>query len=137
MTRNDFLRDTYIDTTLVNSVINAVGGWTEFKEKAEDIYQFGASGGVSGFIYYKDTLAFYGRNRKRIFKLLDEVAFSLGEDIVTTVSNFNGLRGEVSVLEVSATLHGSPEERCTCVANALAWFALEEVARNYCELGGW
>lgn len=133
-TMQEFIKASHIDGALIRAVVRQIGGWAEFKERAGDVTAHGASGGFSGFIYYADTAAFYARNRAAIAKAVEQLADDLGEDPVELVRNFNCLRGTCSTEEVALTLYGTPRQHGVGTANALAWFALEEVCRSYCDL---
>ena len=121
-----------IPESLIRATVRQSGGWSSFKERAEDAKNHGASGGFSGWIYYKDTLAFTRRNRADIVTLCERIAYDLGESgPVALVRGFNCLKSATEA-EVASTLYGKGDED-TQVSNALAWFAFEEVARAYCD----
>jgi hypothetical protein len=117
---------------VVKAVINKLGGWECFKETAKDVAEHGADSGFSGFTYYADTCAFYANHQTgEIVKMVTEMAEELGEGAIEMVRNFNCLGKEYSDEEVGQTLYGSKAKHNTQVANALAWFALEEVCRAF------
>ena len=111
-----------------------MGGWEEFTDRAADVTNHGADGGFGGFIYYSETCAFYAKNRALILKLVKDMADSLGEGVLEMVQNFNCLGKDFSLDEIGETLYGNKNKHQTQVANALAWFALEEVCRAYDDL---
>lgn len=121
----------HINTRLVTAVVRQVGGWENFKEIAKDVSEHGANAGFSGFTYYTDTLKFYRNNQKEIRELVAHTASDLGEDPVMMVNNFNCLVGRTNTNAVGKTLYGTKANHDTNVANALAWYALEEVSRAY------
>lgn len=137
-TMQAFIKASHIDGALIRAVVRQIGGWALFKEHAEDVTRHGADTGWHGFTYYADTAAFYARNRAAIAKAVEQLADDLGEGAVELVRNFNCLRGTCSIEEVALTLYGTPRQHGAGTANALAWFALEEVCRSYydlCEAG--
>ena len=92
--------------------------------------------GVSGFIYYQETMAFYKRQRKNIIELLNEVAGSCGENLIEMIANFKCLNWKSNdywIPKIAMTLYGTPRQFDMTIANALAWFALEEIAREVCD----
>lgn len=123
--------NTGINTRLINSVIRQLGG----RDSLEDIYNHGIGGGFSGFIYYVDTVAFFKRNRKQIIELVEEMADQLGDNPIDMVANFNCLNDDHDTRKsIAKCLYGSRlNDDDTQVANALAWFAGEEVARAMCD----
>lgn len=122
-----------IPEKLVRAVVRQSGGWESFAEQAEDVTNHGASGGFSGWIYYTETVAFARRNRASIVELCEHLADELGESgPIALVEGFRGLSGATES-EVASTLYGKGDGE-TSVANALAWFALEEVCRGYCDM---
>lgn len=132
-TIKEFTQQTHIDAGLVRAVIRQMGGFEAFKEHAPDICNHGISGGFGGFIYYTDTVAFYGRNRAAINAMATQYASDIGEGgAIELIQGFNCIKGEYSADEIGATMYGNKSRMDTQIANALAWFAAEEVARAYC-----
>jgi len=119
-----------MNSTLKNAVIRAIGG----KESLRDVYEHGADSGFPGFTYYSDTCKFYARHKKAINELAEEMADSLGEDVIEMIKGFNCIQGEYSTSDIAKTMYGrrnKKEQNDLCsIDNALAWFALEEVARD-------
>jgi hypothetical protein len=116
--------------SLQNAVIRTVGG----KSYLKDVYNHGADAGYPGFTYYHDTCRFYARHKAEINSLAEEMAESLGEDVIEMVKNFNCIKGDFSTSEIAKTMYGrrtEKEKNDLCqIDNALAWFALEEIARS-------
>jgi hypothetical protein len=125
------IEESNISPKLIRSVLLQLGG----RESLEDISRHGISGGFSGFIYYSETVAFYKRNRKDILALLKEYASDFGlHSAAEVVSGFNCLKGNSDLQEsIGRCLYGRITDEDTMVANALAWFAAEEVARAFCD----
>ena len=122
------IEESAIPPKLVRSVVRQLGG----KEYLEDIAHYGASVGFPGFTWYTDTVAFYKRNRKEILALLKEYSADFGvKSAVEVVCTFKGLEKEQE--SICRCLYGRVIEEDSCVANALAWFAAEEVARAFCD----
>lgn len=111
----------------------------------QDVANHGADSGFSGFTYYVDTVAFFKAHRKAIIALVEDMAEQMGESPVDMVSGFNCLvnRDEKdehkrnaekreNMPSVSRCLYGGRlTDADDLTANALAWFALEEVARKH------
>lgn len=118
---------------LVRAVVRQLGG----KDYLLDVANHGAAVGFPGFTYYSDTVAFYKRNRAQIIELCHQLADDLGEDMVSMIAGFNCLRtsdpADARALrdEIGKILYGRVGDDQRNVANALAWFALEEVARAF------
>jgi len=96
------------------------------KGMLEDVARHGASAGWVGFTYYSDTTAFWKNNRLTILKGLNEQSEDCGLSTVDMVVGFRCLNGDYTQHEVLAVLVGLEEN--TQIENALAWWALEEVA---------
>jgi hypothetical protein len=118
-----------MQTKLKNAVIRQLGDRNALK----DIYNHGASAGFPGFTYYKETVAFFRKNKKAIVELAEEMAESLGEDVLSMIKGFRCLDNSYSASEVGKIIYGRYNENLFQIANALSWFALEEVAREVCE----
>jgi hypothetical protein len=105
---------------------------SDWKIQFEDIVNHGIDGGFSGFIYYRDTVSFYKRNKAEIVELVKEMADAFGQSPIEFVKSFrcinDGLEFEE---EIAQTLYGRIPEDSYTVPNALAWFAAEEAAREY------
>ena len=124
-----------MDSKLINAVKRAIGGnKTEVQSTLQDVTNHGASAGFSGFIYYSDTVKFFKNNRAQIVELVNEYAQEFGQSPVEFVASFNCLNGNYSDIEgqneIGRALYGRLESDDTQIPNALAWFALEEVARH-------
>lgn len=118
-----------MNVKLVKAVIKQLGG----RESLEDVTNHGASGGFCGFVYYSDTIEFFRKNKKEIIELAEDMANDFGEDVTNMIKNFNCLKDyELSNSQIGKVLYGrfSDSGDNTNIMNALAWFALEEVARH-------
>lgn len=141
---------------LTRAVVNQLGGWRTAKESMLDIARHGINGGFYGFIYYSDTVAFFKAHRADICRMVESQARDLGENPSDMVAGFGCLAGHASRedYDYSGNMKSSRREklaeylpsvsRClyggrltdddTQVANALAWFAGEEVARAWSDI---
>jgi hypothetical protein len=120
-------KDNLMNTKLTNAVIKQLGG----RESLEDIANHGIDGGFTGFIYYSDTVKFFKKNRALILELAKEMASDLGENVIDMIAGFNCLTDDDETREsIARCLWGRVTDNDTQVANALAWFAAEEVART-------
>lgn len=129
-----FCQSSAIPAPLIRAVVRQFGGWSDFKESARDVSNHGANCGFSGFIYYADTVPFAKRNKANILEYAESMARDIGaENAIGLIAGFNCLSG-ISALEVASALYKRNDENETQVFNALAWFALEEVARAYSDL---
>lgn len=107
-----------MDRQLVQAVREQIGAEdeSEFRATMRDVANHGADGGFPGFTYYADTCEFYDNNKRAIWDLASEMAEEFGHK---------------SVPEFVATFNCAPSMGDeTGFKNALAWFALEEVARS-------
>ena len=112
---------------LKRAVMRQFGDSESFYESVADIANYGASGGVSGFIYYSDTVNFTKRNKNKIMQSLTELSNDIGESVVSMLSHWQCLRG-MSQRDIMDGLYNPKSDNKTTVYNALAWYALEEVA---------
>jgi hypothetical protein len=117
-----------MNETLKRAVIRQIGN----KESLRDVMNHGAAGGYPGFTYYVDTIAFYRRQKANIIQLAEELAADLGVDVLRMVAEFNCLRNDYTQSEVAKVMYGpwKDDDAHVMIANALAWFAAEEVARD-------
>ena len=120
-----------LPASLIRSTIKQFGSWDCFKERAEDIANLGAAGGFSGFTYHSDTVPFAKRNKKAILASLSDLAQELGEPgAYTVIAGFTCIKeASINVDAVVDAIHDAKHEDHRFVLNALAWFALEELAR--------
>jgi hypothetical protein len=107
----------------------------ELEQIFTDVCNYGADAGFNGFIYYSETIDFFNENKTLIMKEVKEMAESLDEDPLQMIANFNCLKDmKLSTMEIAEAIYDNPtSESAGIVKNALAWFALEEVARFVCE----
>ncbi len=130
MNMTQFIKSGRVNPDMARAVIRQAGGWDSFKEMAEDVTNHGADGGFHGFIYYVDTCRFYAVNRASILAQVRTLAEELGEEPMIMVQGFRVLRDSTEE-EIGLTMYGNKNQHDTQVANALAWFALEETARAF------
>lgn len=131
-TIKQFAAQSNIPATLIRAVVRQMGGWEEFKSHAEDVSNHGANGGFSGFIYYSDTAPFCKRNKTDIIAYAKEQAKEFDTTLSSMIANFNCINLDAE--EVAEALYHHLSENLQEVYNALAWYALEEVARAYCDI---
>ena len=118
----------------------------ELIQLLSDVSNHGASGGFSGFIYYGDTCKFARDNMPLIIKQLEEDASSCGMDVFEIISHFDCLevstKGVYQPFEIASVIFDKADEATindgadTQILNALAWYALEEVARYVTDIRG-
>lgn len=117
------------DARLIRAVAKQLGGLENLCTDYRDILRSGATAGYCGFIYYTDTEAFTRKNRARILESVQNLAHELGENMLQFIASFNCLN--LSETEIFEALSNHKSEHRTELYNALAWYALEEVARAF------
>lgn len=144
-TIEDLIEYSSIPESLIRAVVEQIGGWEEFTERAPEVAEHGADSGLSGFTLCADTVKFYASNRDGIRALANAQSAGYGDPAIVMVSKFQCLRGEswreYNLDTVGAVLYSPmpPEELLVDVyyvrvANALAWYALEEVSSAYVDM---
>ena len=138
VTMKTLIANSSIPATLIRAVVKNMNGWDSFRERAQDVADHGASCGFGNFIYYTDTVAFAAKNRKAIAELAAEQAADFGDSSeIERILGFNQLRQEdLTISDIARSLYGrlADDDKKTTIYNTLAWYALEEVARAYCDL---
>lgn len=116
---------------LVRAVKNQIGlSVNDFFDTLSNVHY--ASQGVTGFIYYSETVWFWRKNRKVITQAMKDCAESTGESLLQMVMNFKSIKdGGWDESEVAMALYGKYNDDLTQIYNDFAWFALEEVAFRY------
>jgi len=115
--------------SLTRAVIRQLGG----RESLEDVANHGADSGFSGFTYYSETEPFAQRHREAILERLSEDAQELGYDsTLAMVRSFRCLKGETITDGdlMRALCRGKNPVDGPNLLNALAWYTLEEIARE-------
>ena len=134
------VRNSNFSEKIVNNVINALGfpligsgsTFNELSTQFENCAEHGADIGISGFMYYSETVAFFMQNRKDIVSHMEQTATELGTDIISMVQGFGVFhRGDKPTpSEVGRALWDSKEwPELTTLYNVFAWYALEEISR--------
>lgn len=126
-----FAAQSNISEKLIRAVIAQIGGWDSFKSSAKDVTNHGADSGFSGFIYHTETVKFFNNNRDEILGLAQDMADEFGQTKIEMIKGFRCLNNDYNEDEIGAALYGPKSDVDTQIANALAWFALEEVCRSY------
>lgn len=133
-TIKELTEKTIIDPVLVRAVIRQAGGFSAFKEMAQDICEHGADSGFDGFIYYSDTIEFTERYLPTIMSVLKVYASEFGQSVYELIGSFKCIG--MAADEVVDGMHSGFTADQRIIYNGLAWFALEEVARAYCDALG-
>jgi hypothetical protein len=127
----------------VNNVIEALGypltgSGDVFKELSAEFVncaEYGAGIGISGFIYYSETIAFFKANRTAIASHIEHTAAELGTDIFSMVQGFGVFHNseKPTPSEIGKALWDSSQSypELTNLYNVFAWYALEEVSRTW------
>jgi len=141
--RNYIFQNTTFPERTVNNVIKALGypltGTGEtFKELSADLVncaEYGANIGISGFIYYSETIPFYKKNRTAIANHIEQTAADLGTDIFSMVQNFGVFNNseKPTPTEIGKALWDKSKTypELTDLYNVFAWYVLEEVANAW------
>lgn len=114
-------------SSLDRRVLRQLGGGKDAIQSAKDAASHGADSGFNGFVYTHECVAFFKRNRAAILGALTEMASDCGQTSSAMLAGFRCLKG---IEDPMAALANPKSEDCDMVANALAWFALEECGRH-------
>ena len=140
LTMKTLIANFSIPAALIRAVVKNMNGWDSFKESAQDVVDHGASCGFGNFIYYTDTVAFTAKNRKTIAELAAQQAADFGDySEIEMILGFNVIKkdnDDLTSSDIARALYGrlTDDDKKTTIYNVLAWYALEEVTRVYCDL---
>lgn len=135
MKLTQFIAESGLNASLVRSTVRQCGDWQTFREIAQDVCNHGANCGFGNFIYYADTIPFSKRNKKALLELCKDQAsdyYGHGMTVPAFIAGFNCVACDAE--QVAISLYTGKGDNVTEVYNALAWYALEEVARHYCDI---
>lgn len=124
-----------IDARVIRGVIRQFGGFDSFKESARDIARYGAASGWAGFTYHRDTVPFGKRHKAALLDRCKEFAqdcYGADATVFQVIAGFGCV--SLTAEEVAEAIYNPRSDNQTEVFNALAWYALEEVARLYDDL---
>lgn len=128
ITSRQIIENSNIPPAIVRAVIRRVGADT-IAECTQ------ADAGWPGFCYHRETVGFFNAHRADILQMIREMARELGEEPAAMLAGFNCLKNDMDEARrtaIYAILSGRPAHLNnsdeTQIGNALAWFALEEVA---------
>lgn len=128
-----------IPAALIRAVVRQMGGWQSFTQSAPDICRGGIAGGFHGFICNADTEAFAKRNHDAISELASSQAQEIGYDSTFTMIRAFGCFKDDQLSDgdlMRALCRGLNPKDGPNILNGLAWYAGEEVSREYCRLTG-
>jgi len=131
----NLVEQTNIPPSLVRAVVRQFGGWQSFCDSAPDVCRGGIDGGFNGFIYNADTEPFARRNRESIQQMAQEQAQEFGTSVTEMIQGFGCFRHGTKPTdsEIGIALYAGKDDGAG-VLNALAWYAGEEVCREYCRI---
>lgn len=139
-------------TTLQKAVINQLGfdadelvndgeAMEDVTTILSDVVNHGASGGFGGFTYYSDTRDFTINNLQLVLASVDSVASDeLGMGCIEFIHSFNCIdKDDITIDDIAKVIYGKEfgsqklyatidSDESTQILNALAWYALEQVA---------
>jgi hypothetical protein len=132
ITLTKLITETNIPKSLVRAVVRQFGGWNSFVESAPDVCRGGIGGGFHGFIYTRETEAFAKRNIAAIQKMAQVQAQDSGTSVTEMIQGFGCFRQDEKPTdsEIGIALYAGKDDGAG-VLNALAWYAGEEVCREY------
>lgn len=104
--------------------------YDELTGTLSDICQYGMANGFGQFVYYSDTVKFFDDNKPGILALVEELADSLGEDMLSMIASLNCLKGDYSQTEIMNAIYNQDDENESVIKNALTWFAAEECSHQ-------
>lgn len=136
ITIEKLIEQTNIPAELVRSVVDQFGGWEDFTACAFDVCRGGIDGGFHGFIYNVETEKFARENRKAIAKLASDQADDCGIGMFKMIRGFGCFKGDkLTDEEIGlAMFAGEQADDSPNILNALAWYAGEEVCREYARI---
>jgi hypothetical protein len=123
-----------ISAKLIRATVKQFGGIEALNECAQDVNNHGIHGGFHGFIYYSDTCSFFAKHQRDIVAFAKETAREFDTGLLEMVRDFGGIRGDYSVDEIGLTLFGTKKNHDTQIANVMAWFIGEEIARAVADI---
>ena len=88
--------------------------WDELENVSNSPY--GAAAGFGGFVWCSETVTFWRKNRKVITNCMQELADDLGENLLSLVCGFNGLK-DYEQDEIGRALYGNYNEDLTQIYN--------------------
>ena len=135
ITMKRFIDRSNLPAPLIRAVVKQSGGWNSFQEMARDVATHGADAGFSGWIYYRETMEFFRKNRKVVLEYAEEMAQDLGEPMLSMIQGFGIFRdAPIDTQDLAKALYAGKGPEVATVYNVMSWFSLEEVARAYDDL---
>ena len=133
ITQAKYLNQTNLNTTLASAIIEQNGDFESIAEYPSD-YQ-DASAGISGFIYHHDTIKFSEDNLTLILEKLRDDAQEFGLDgAYSMIASFNCIN-DMTTDDVVDAIRDKDHDDYPQVMNALAWYCIEELARDVENVG--
>ena len=130
ITSTQIIENSNIPPTIVRAVIRRVGADT-IAECTQ------ADAGWPGFCYHRETVGFFNAHRADILQMIRDLARDCGEEPARMIEGFGCVKDgadEDTRAAIYRLLSGSPARFSkpdeVTIGNALAWYALEEVAND-------
>lgn len=104
------------------------------RDQLEDVARHGADAGWSGFAYYTETNAFYKAHKAEILEMAKQDSEEFGQGMLEMIQGFrclgNAGKSDYSVDEIGEAIYSGRGECAEIIRNAMAWYALETIARE-------
>jgi hypothetical protein len=144
ITQKALIENSNIPAELIRAVVKQSSrgrggsGWAEFTDSAADVVG-GHEGCNSGFIYYSDTIPFARKNKRDILSYATAQAAKKNLSPYELFADLKYIKeAEISPNELAKIINRlfryEEDESSITVFNCLAWFALEECAREWVDI---
>jgi hypothetical protein len=104
------------------------------RDQLADVARHGANAGWPGFTYTRDCCNFFKAHKADVLALAQAMASDLGEEMLAMIGAFRCLsnqeKPDYTATEIAEAIFSGRGECADVIRNAMAWFALEEVARE-------
>lgn len=106
------------------------------REQLEDVARHSADAGWNGFTMTADCVAFYKAHKADILEMAKQDSADFGQGVIEMIQCFrcltagNGGKPHYTQDEIAEALYSGRSEFADTIRNAMAWYALETVARE-------
>ncbi|URC22277.1 hypothetical protein CHUUTOTORO_01920 [Serratia phage vB_SmaM-ChuuTotoro] len=123
-----FVANNGMDAKLVRAIANVHGSWSDFKEKASDITNYGCEGGTS-FIMYQETAAFLKKHADAIQDHLSTYAMNAG--MGSSLEMLEGCKNlkDFNLDEIGKALYAQKGDNWEYISWTICGVVVEDIAR--------
>lgn len=129
LTMNAVIENSVLEASVIRSLVRWHGGWSEFKEIARDISNYGANTGIS-FIYHADMRESFKANAPALKRWVSEMSLDYDKGVLEMLQGWRGIGSIYTLDEIATALYTGRGDAVDSVYSTIIYAAVEDLANT-------